>query len=94
MLPDSASLQGCTGYESSSNNGVRSYSDLDDYWDGDDSLITPELKAAAIEYLKKKDTEFYRTMIMNKIKHVIAGDWKLELHKSGLTDSSSVRHDA
>lgn len=73
------------GYESSSNNGVRSYSDLDDYWDGDDSLITPELKAAAIEYLKKKDTEFYGTMIMNKIKHVIAGDWKLELHKSGLT---------
>lgn len=73
------------GYESSSNNGVSSYSDLDDYWDGDDSLITPEVEAAAIEYLKKKDTEIYRIMIKSKIKHVIAGDWSLELHKSGLT---------
>jgi hypothetical protein len=47
------------GYDHSGNNGVTSYSDLEDFCYGDDSLITEELKAAALEYLKQKDTDFY-----------------------------------
>lgn len=47
------------GYEHSGNKGVSNYSDLDDFYSGDDSLITDELKAAALEYLKQKDMEFY-----------------------------------
>jgi hypothetical protein len=52
------------GYEHSGNKGVGSYSDLDDFCTGDDSLITEALKAAALEYLKQKDVEFYN-LIMN-----------------------------
>jgi hypothetical protein len=47
------------GYDHSGNNGVTSYSDLEDFCYGDDSLITEDLKAAALEYLKQKDTDFY-----------------------------------
>ena len=33
--------------------------DLEDFSHWDDSLITEELKAAALGYLKQKDTDFY-----------------------------------
>lgn len=52
------------GYEHSGNKGIFNYSDLSDFYTGDDSLITEELKAAALEYLKQKDMEFYN-LIMN-----------------------------
>lgn len=54
------------GYEHSGNNGVGDYSDLSDCYSGDNSLITDELKASALEYLKQKDVEFY-DLIMNAI---------------------------
>lgn len=48
------------GYEHSGNNGVSSYSDLSDFCYGDSSLITEELEAAALEYIRQKDFEFYK----------------------------------
>ena len=47
------------GYDHSGSNGITSYSDLGDFCYGDNSLITEELKAAALEYLKQKDIDFY-----------------------------------
>lgn len=52
------------GYEHSGNKGICKYSDPEDYYPGDDSLITEALKAAALEYLKQTDQEFYH-LIMN-----------------------------
>ena len=51
------------GYEHSGNKGVTNYSDMDDFYTGDDSLVTEELKAAALEYLKQKDMEFYKLIM-------------------------------
>ena len=51
------------GYENSGNKGVADYSDMDDFYRGDDSLITEQLEAAALEYLKQKDSEFYNLII-------------------------------
>ena len=51
------------GYEQSGNNGVSDYSDLSDFYTGDDSQITEELEAAALEYIRQKDMEFYDLII-------------------------------
>ena len=51
------------GYDNISNNGVSSFSDLGDWYSGDDSLITDELESSALEYLRQKDEEFYQLLM-------------------------------